>query len=67
MRKINLYFLTFIFLFFTNPTFSIEQEIKDIVDTIDAAKKDFNNVLRGTKGHQLPLAAGQFTCKLPPN
>ena len=44
MRKINLYFLTFIFLFFANPSLSIDQEIKDIVDTIDAAKNDFNDV-----------------------
>ena len=44
MRKINLYFLTFILLFFANPSFSIEQEIRDIVDSIDAAKNDFNDV-----------------------
>ena len=44
MKKINLYFLTFIFLFFANPSLSIDQEIKDIVDTIDAAKNDFNDV-----------------------
>ena len=44
MRKINLYFLTFVLLFFANPSFSIDQEIRDIVDSIDAAKNDFNDV-----------------------
>ena len=44
MRRINLYSLIFLFLFFTNPSHSIDQELKDIVDTIDAAKKDFKDV-----------------------
>jgi chromosome segregation ATPase len=44
MKKINLYFLTFIFLFFANPSFSVDQEIREIVDSIDAAKNDFNDV-----------------------
>ena len=44
MIKIHLYLLTLLFLFFSNPSFSLDQELKDIVDTIDAAKKDFNDV-----------------------
>ena len=44
MRKINLYILTLFFLFFSNPSFSLDQELRDIVDTIDAATKDFNDV-----------------------
>ena len=44
MRKINFYFITLIFLFFANPSFSLDQEIRDIVESIDAAKNDFNNV-----------------------
>ena len=44
MRKIYLYFLAFAFLFLANPSYSIDQEIKDIVDSIDAAKTDFNDV-----------------------
>ena len=44
MKKIKFYFLTFALLLFANPSFSIDQEINDIVDTIDAAKKDFNDV-----------------------
>ena len=44
MKRINLYSLIFLFLFFTNPSHSIDQELKDIVDTIDAAKKDFKDV-----------------------
>jgi len=44
MRKIYLYFLAFAFLFLANPSYSIDQEIRDIVDSIDAAKNDFNDV-----------------------
>ncbi len=44
MRKINLYFLTLLFLFFSNPSIALDQELRDIVDSIDAAKKDFNDV-----------------------
>ena len=44
MRKINLYFLTLLFLMFSNPSIALDQELRDIVDTIDAAKKDFNDV-----------------------
>ena len=44
MRKINLYFLTLLFLIFSNPSIALDQELRDIVDTIDAAKKDFNDV-----------------------
>ena len=44
MRKINLYFLTLLFLIFSNPSLAIDDELRDIVDSIDAAKKDFNDV-----------------------
>ena len=44
MRKINLYFLTLLFLIFSNPSIALDQELSDIVDTIDAAKNDFNNI-----------------------
>ena len=44
MRKINLYFLTLLFLIFSNPSIALDQELRDIIDTIDAAKNDFNNV-----------------------
>ena len=44
MKKIYLYFLAFAFLFLANPSYSVDQEIRDIVDSIDAAENDFNDV-----------------------
>ena len=44
MRKINLYFLTLLFLIFSNPSLAIDDELRDIVNSIDAAKKEFNEV-----------------------
>ena len=44
MRKINLYFITLLFLIFSNLSLALDQELRDIVDSIDSAKKEFNDV-----------------------
>ena len=42
MKKINfsLYFLIILFLIIARPSFSIDQELRDMMDTLDAAKAD---------------------------